>query len=233
MHGNSWVGRSPFVTATALCLATYASPVLAQPAIDPNKVEFAPSPSHSATSTDGTPLVQHYELGVYLSGATLPLRVVPLGKPAPGPDGLIRVDLTSVFAGWPVPGALYVADVAAVGPDGAARSAISNTFSFSAPCTVTVSPTSQNAAAKSGSYSVTVTAGTGCTWAAASNATWISLTSGTSGTGNGTVIYTVATSKSTTPRTGTLTIAGRTITVTQDPRMPPSRPHGVKIVSSP
>ena len=44
---------------------------------------------------------------------------------------------------------------------------------------------------------------------------WITVTSGSSGTGNGTVSYTVAANTSTTSRTGTLTIAGLTATVTQ------------------
>ena len=40
--------------------------------------------------------------------------------------------------------------------------------------------------------SVTVTAGAGCAWTATSNAAWISITAGGSGTGNGTVSYSVA-----------------------------------------
>ena len=44
---------------------------------------------------------------------------------------------------------------------------------------------------------------------------WISVTSGSSGTGNGTVSYTVAANTATNARTGTLTIAGQTVTVTQ------------------
>jgi len=37
-----------------------------------------------------------------------------------------------------------------------------------------------------------------------------------SGTGNGTVSYTVSANTSTSPRTGTLTAGGQTITITQD-----------------
>jgi len=43
----------------------------------------------------------------------------------------------------------------------------------------------------------------------------ITITSGESGSGNGTVHYTVAANSSTNPVTGTLTIAGNTFTVTQ------------------
>jgi hypothetical protein len=48
-----------------------------------------------------------------------------------------------------------------------------------------------------------------------SNATFITITAGSSGTGNGTVTYSVANNTATTSRTGTLTIAGLTFTVTQ------------------
>ena len=48
-----------------------------------------------------------------------------------------------------------------------------------------------------------------------SNASFITITSGSSGSGNGTVNYSVAANTGTTSRTGTMTIAGRTFTVTQ------------------
>ena len=52
-----------------------------------------------------------------------------------------------------------------------------------------------------------------CNWTAVSNASWITITSPASGNGNGTVTYSVA--RTTTRRSGTMTIAGRTFTVTQ------------------
>ena len=61
---------------------------------------------------------------------------------------------------------------------------------------------------------VAVTAGTGCAWTSTSHAFWLTITSGASGTGNGTVGFNVATNTATS-RTGTLTIAGQTFTVTQ------------------
>ena len=67
------------------------------------------------------------------------------------------------------------------------------------------------AAASSGSVSVTST----CAWTATSDASWLTITSGASGSGNGSVTYTVAANTGTSARTGTLTIAGKTFTVTQ------------------
>ena len=66
----------------------------------------------------------------------------------------------------------------------------------------------------SGGGTVTVTNGASCAWTATSNATWITIASGASGTGNGTVTFSVA-ANSGVARTGTLTIAGGTFTVTQ------------------
>jgi glucose/arabinose dehydrogenase len=52
-------------------------------------------------------------------------------------------------------------------------------------------------------------------WNAASNADWIDITSGGGIKGNGTVAYSVAPNPDALPRTGTMTIAGHTFTVTQ------------------
>lgn len=60
-----------------------------------------------------------------------------------------------------------------------------------------------------------MTAGAGCAWTAASNASFITVTGGASGSGNGTVSYSVAANTGTASRNGTLTIAGQTFTVTQ------------------
>jgi uncharacterized protein (TIGR03437 family) len=84
-----------------------------------------------------------------------------------------------------------------------------------ATCSYAIAPTSASVPAGGTTGSVTVTAPSGCTWTATSNASWIAVTSGASGSGNGTVNYTVAASSSANPLTGTLTIAGQTFTVTQ------------------
>jgi hypothetical protein len=81
-------------------------------------------------------------------------------------------------------------------------------------CTANISPTSQNVAAGGGTGTVTVTAGTTCQWTATSGATWITVTSGAAGTGNGSVAFSVANNTGA-ARTGTLTIGGRVFTVSQ------------------
>jgi len=87
----------------------------------------------------------------------------------------------------------------------------------SGPCTYAIAPTSRDLGAGTAAGSVAVTAGGGCTWTAVSNApSWLHVTSGASGTGNGTVGYSVdAYTGKPKNRKGTLTIAGRTFTVKQ------------------
>ena len=84
-----------------------------------------------------------------------------------------------------------------------------------APCSFTLSTTSASFTATDGSGAVAVSAGSTCDWAATSNAEWVTVTSGPTGTGDGTVTFSVTANPSTSPRTGTLTVAGQTVTVTQ------------------
>lgn len=83
------------------------------------------------------------------------------------------------------------------------------------PCSYSISPTSQTVARVGGGGSVSVSTQSGCAWTATSNASWISITQGGSGTGNGTVAYTVLPNLGGS-RQGTITIAGRTFTVSQN-----------------
>jgi hypothetical protein len=81
-------------------------------------------------------------------------------------------------------------------------------------CSYSLSQTAQSAPPEGGAASVGVTASAGCTWTAASNASWIKISNGASGTGSGTVQYTTDANTGT-ARTGTVTIAGETLTVSQ------------------
>ncbi len=81
-------------------------------------------------------------------------------------------------------------------------------------CNYSIDPPSRQFDSNGGSGNVSVIAPSGCSWTATSNANWITVTSGGSGSGNGSVIYFVATNSST-GRTGTIAIAGQTFTVMQ------------------
>jgi hypothetical protein len=80
-------------------------------------------------------------------------------------------------------------------------------------CSYAIAPASASLGAPGGSGTASVTAGGGCVWTATSGVSWITINSGSSGTGNGAVTYTVAPNTSPTDRTGTLTIAGHTFTI--------------------
>jgi hypothetical protein len=103
---------------------------------------------------------------------------------------------------------------------GAARSATLTvagqnvTISQSVACVYAISPTTHTFEKSGGTGSVSVTTQPGCAWTAVSNDDWITVTSGSSGTGNGSVKYTVAQNSTGNNRIGTLTIAGLTFTVT-------------------
>ena len=90
------------------------------------------------------------------------------------------------------------------------------TVTQAAACVYTLGSTSKSFTAAGGTGSVSVTTIGGCTWTATSNDSWITVVSGASGSGAGTVQYAVAANSSKKVRTGTLTIAGQTFTITQD-----------------
>ena len=83
-------------------------------------------------------------------------------------------------------------------------------------CTYFISPTSEHFSSSGWTGSVSMTTESGCDWTATSNDVWITLTSGSSGSGNGMVSYSVSSNSSTGSRTGTMTITGNTFIVTQE-----------------
>ena len=87
-------------------------------------------------------------------------------------------------------------------------------------CSLAISPTTRSFRKSGGSGTITITTGSDCTWTANVNVSWISITSGKSGTGSGTVRYQVASNSGGT-RTGRITIAGNIHTVTQEGPLSP------------
>lgn len=206
-----------FPLLLAALLSAFGQSALAQTAAvtDPRFVEFNASPDHNVNLSDGTAMVTRYELQFFQLGAAQPAQAIDLGKPAPDATGLIRLDLTSLLSSWPAAGVVYEARVVAVGPRGVGTSTPSNTFVFSAQCGASLAPVSVSVGPAATTGSVVVSSAAGCAWTAASNAAWISITSGATGTGSGTVAYSVAANTSSSARTATMTIAGQPFTVTQ------------------
>ena len=84
-------------------------------------------------------------------------------------------------------------------------------------CTFSISPTDILFQSNGGAGTVTVTTSlTDCIWSSTSNTPWITITAGNTGIGNGTVHYSVSSNISTGKRTGIITIAGQTVTITQE-----------------
>jgi hypothetical protein len=83
-------------------------------------------------------------------------------------------------------------------------------------CSYTLSASSSLAAPAQATGSISVLADSGCSWTASSSDSWIHITSGTNGTGDGAVNYTMTANPTSTPRTAILTIAGQPFTVTQE-----------------
>jgi Viral BACON domain/Putative binding domain, N-terminal len=91
------------------------------------------------------------------------------------------------------------------------------TFSVSqaSGCAFQINPTSQSIAAAGGAgTSIAVTTTSGCTWTSSTTDAWLTINSGTPGSGNGTVAFTIA-STTGPARTGSLSVAGQTVTVNQ------------------
>lgn len=83
-------------------------------------------------------------------------------------------------------------------------------------CVCGINPPSASPDARASTGMVDVTPTGGCSWTAASNnIDWLTVTSGASGTGNGTVTYSVTENTTGADRTGTIRICDKAFTVTQ------------------
>jgi C1A family cysteine protease len=92
-------------------------------------------------------------------------------------------------------------------------------------CAYSISPTSKTFKAAGGSAAVSVSSQSGCSWTATSGPSWVSITSGASGDGNGTVSYTVQPNPDPTARSATLNIAGMAYKVSQQGARIPKNPR--------
>jgi hypothetical protein len=109
--------------------------------------------------------------------------------------------------------------VPGLGPDDLA--AVNFIYPTSTPppppaCTYSLSLKTVTRPAPQSSSSLTVTTTAGCSWTAVSNSPFLTLTSSASNSGSGTASFSIAANTSSIPRSGTLTIAGQTVTVNQD-----------------
>jgi Viral BACON domain/Putative binding domain, N-terminal len=212
-----------FAAASILLLGT-AHAAKAQSILDANRVEFTPSSDDGVLNPSGLPLVSKYTMTIFPAGSAIAIQTVDLGKPSPDLDGYIRVDFSRLLTVPLTPGASYEASVAAVGPSGTDPSLRSNTFGYSTLCSYSITPPSQSFNAAAAAGSVAVSTGPTCQWTAVSQASWLTVTSGASGTGSGTVSFSVAANTGTASRTANIVTAGWNFSVLQAAPAPPAPP---------
>lgn len=85
-----------------------------------------------------------------------------------------------------------------------------------ADCSVALSAPGASYTSAGGSGSVGITTPAGCPYTTVLGPSWISVTSGGSGTGPGSLLYSVEPNSTTFPRSGSLTIGGDIFTITQE-----------------
>lgn len=196
-----------------LFCAVSAAPLTAQSIIDGQRVEFLPSADND-TIVAGVALVQGYALNIYAAGSGTVVSTADLGKPTPDADGYMRVAYVPRLTTPLQFGAVYESRVLATGPGGSTPSEVSNTFTLTVLCsTATIAPGSVDLGP--GAATGTVTVASTCGWGSISSAPWITITSGATGTANGSLGFSVSANTFASPRSGTMTIAGNTFTVNQ------------------
>jgi hypothetical protein len=85
----------------------------------------------------------------------------------------------------------------------------------SAQCSYSVTQTTFSPVSTASVQSTSVITGTQCSWTATSTVPWITITNGGTHTGIGSVSFQVTANSTASTRTGTLIVAGQTVTVTQ------------------
>jgi hypothetical protein len=218
---QSWVTITPLASSVAYTVA-------------PNNG----SSQQTATLTIGTQLVSVTQAG------TAALPAPALASPANGAAGVSLTSTLSwsassgatsydvYFGTSPTPALLantmatsytpatltsntaYHWQVVAENSAGTASSAIFSFTTFNSSCSFAATPPAVLIGHAGGSSTVSLTAGTGCAWTAISSASWLTITAGGSGTGNGTISFTVGSNPSA-AQLGYLKFANQTVSVMQ------------------
>jgi hypothetical protein len=88
-------------------------------------------------------------------------------------------------------------------------------------CSYDVAPVRTSVAPAGDEVTFTVTSASGCAWATSGNVSWVTIVSGATGTGSGSVRVSVSPNNGA-ARTGTMSVAGQTITIDQQARPAPT-----------
>ncbi len=182
-----------------------------------NGVSVSTSPNYTFTAVTNTTLVANFTLvtSVLINTDSSPVE----GGTTSGGGSVTCGSNVTVFAA-PNEGYSFVNWT-----EGGTAVSTSSNYTFTATsdgtlvanflCSSSILPTNASYDAGGGEGTVTVTDALDCVWTATSDASWITILSGTTGSIGGTVSYTVASNADYFARTGTMTIAGQTFTVDQ------------------
>jgi len=89
------------------------------------------------------------------------------------------------------------------------------TVSWAGGCNTAFDNSTASVTADGGAFTATVTATTGCAWRAVSNTAWLNITANAFSAGGATISYVVDPNPTLSARTATITVDGKTLTVTQ------------------
>lgn len=99
---------------------------------------------------------------------------------------------------------------------GDGNASVTHTINQASACRYTVDPTEAEIPAEGGGGAIAVDAsGATCGWTASASHGWIAITQGDTGTGDGTIRYTVEANPGATTRQGTIQAAGKIVALTQ------------------
>ena len=174
---------------------------------------IALSPGSSTSVQVNVAVNNGFSSTVSLSHGTLPAGVTANFSPAAfAAPGSGSSSLTFTATSGAASGA-YTVYLTASG--GAVNQTIALAVNIQSSCSYSINPTSAMPTAAGGTFSATVTTSTGCPWSASSTVNWIGILNGASGNGSGTLMYSVQANSSAYSRTGSLSIAGLSLAVTQ------------------
>ncbi len=198
----------------ALLVNHWSDPVVSVPALGlsaaPQSVSVTQGGSASITVT--TSVSGGFKAAVALSAGSLPAGLSASfsasGIASPGSGG---VTLELAAAATMTPGTFSLS-IGATGGGLSAKAPVAVTVLPN--CQYSLSAASVGESAGAGTYSAAVTVQSGCAWAANTSTSWITLASGSSGSGSGKFGYTLAANTGS-QRAGSITVAGLSLVVTQ------------------
>jgi len=180
----------------------------------PGVVSISIAPNAAFTRRRGTLTIAGHTVTVDQAAATPPPPEPPAPGPAPEPPAPAPTPPAPSPAPTPTPTPAPTPTPTPPPPPPPAPT-----------CTFTVAPISAQFTADGGNGDVQITApATTCSWTAVPDASWITVRGGGSGTGSTRLRYDVASQTATTPRTGTLTVAGTGVTIMQAAAAAPPPP---------